>query len=147
MQKFTYPANQTLWEIYQQHSIVIKVSNQECLMSNTAYPKVEVSIDKQKFQLYVDDEYEDFKKENSLLSFCLVLRELENYQNGKDYLDWCTECELDPGNTQIKEYYSSLAKTFAEIKLLLGMIDSQISDYDFSLNDGAAQELRKGAIF
>jgi len=56
-----------------------------------------------------------------------VLRELEAYEDGGDYLKWCREQMFDSADQQIREYHMSLAKTYREVERILGKIDSRIS--------------------
>jgi len=91
----------------------------------------------------VDDEYKDFALNKSAMNLCLFLRELEDYQEEEDILKWCNLKGLNPGDAGILDYYKGLASIYADAKNILGTIDPQISDYDFELNAGAAQFLRR----
>lgn len=142
MEEFTYPEIQALHKIHQEYDIEISVSSNDFLAAKQYYPAVVLTVQNQSFRLFVEDEYKDFQKASPLLSLCLVLRELEIYHDSDSYLDWCKECMLEPSNVQVKAYYTSLEAIYKDVRLILGKIDSQISDYDFGLNAGAAQKLR-----
>ena len=146
MKPHEYPQIRSLEEIYQIHKVEISVSFDRFLAGNKDYPAVVLSLDNQSFLLFVDDEYKDLQKSNPILSFCVVLRELETYQYAKDYSAWCVEHSFDVANAQIKDYYTRLEKIYITVKNILGNIDSQISDYDFGLNAGAARKLRETSI-
>ena len=142
MEDFDYPEIQALRALYQKHPITIRVSETECLAGNSAYPKVELSIGENAFSLYADDEYHDFKIGNPLLSFCIILRELEGYAETEDFLAWCKDNGSDASHPEIRDYHMKLGALYSAIEKILGEIDCQISDYDFALNAGAAQALR-----
>lgn len=91
----------------------------------------------------VDDEYNDFAINKPALNLCLLLRELEDYQEEDDILKWCNLKGLNPGDTGVLEYYRGLTSIHTDVKNILGTIDPQISDFDFGLNAGAAQALRR----
>ncbi len=143
MDPINYPEIEALREIHRKHNVTIRVSKNEFLMENKSYPAVTFSLGGQSFKLFVDDEYEDFKLDSSALSLCLILRELESYKDEDSYQSWCKAQLLDPVNTEVKAFYKSLNGIYPEIEKILGEVNSQISDYDFGLNAGAAQELRK----
>lgn len=107
------------------------------------YPLVEFRLKGKSYKIYLDNEYEDLELGNPLLNLCLVLRALENYLDTEDYLVWCTQHGIDPANSVARNYHMGLGKAVREIALWIDPIDSFISDYDFELNAGAAQFLRK----
>lgn len=131
-----------LQKLFKDYNIVITVLPDFFISNNTLHPAVQLSLNNQVFKFFIDDEYNDIQYNNKLLLLCLVLRELENYQNSDDYLTWCSERFLDSSITTVREYHMSLRTTYNTIQRIIGTIDSQISDYDFQLNAGAAQELR-----
>lgn len=91
----------------------------------------------------VDDEYKDFELNKPAMNLCLVLRELEAYQEEEDILKWCNLKGLTPGTVGVLSYYKGLATIHKVVNEILGTIDPQISDFDFGLNAGAAQALRR----
>ena len=140
----SYPEIQALEKIYQENDIRIKVWDNESLSKQFNYPRVELTLKNQSFILYVDDEYNDFKMGNPLLSLCLILKELEAYEDEDDFLTWCKSQLLEVSDVKVLDYYRGLSKIYLQIEQLLGKIDSQVSNYDFEFNTGAAKELRKG---
>jgi hypothetical protein len=143
MNEKKYPSIIALKDIYTKFKISILVSTTDLLCDRTNYPALELSIGKNKFSLFIDDEYEDLAINNPILTFCLLLRELEDYDYALDYLEWCKHHDFDVSNSQVREYYLSLGSIYRDIENILGEINSQVSDYDFELNAGAAQFLRK----
>lgn len=142
-EKSHYPEIEELKEVHQKHEVKITVSTKDFLDGNMGYPAVVFSLKANSFHIFVDDEYQDFKNNNPLLSLCLILRELDYYSDSNDYVLWCKEHQLEPNNTQVLSYFRSLAGTYREIEKILGTIDSIINDFDFEMNAGAAFELRK----
>lgn len=137
-----FPEIQALQEIYQKYEITIHVSQDDFLTNTSNYPAIKFTINNDSFHLYINDEYEDLQYNNSLLSLCLALRELEMYHEGSDILSWCKSQQLEVNNSKVVDYYKSLSKIYVRIEEIIGTIDSQISDLDFQLNAGAIQELR-----
>ena len=132
-----------LKELHEKHVVDLRVLENDFLDGNVDYPAVLVSFGKKEFKLYVDDEYHDFKLKNPILSFYLVLRELEGFKFEKDYPTWCRAQLLDPNNSQVKNFFDGLDKTYSEVEKIIGKIDSMINGLDFELNAGAAQYLRR----
>ncbi|XOV66695.1 MAG: hypothetical protein ACFHU9_13805 [Fluviicola sp.] len=137
-----YPEIEQLASLRKQFNISIQVTD-EFLCGKSWFPKVEFQLNGASYFLFVDDEFEDFKINNSDLHLCLVLRSLENYKDSEDFLVWCTELGLPPSDIHVREYHLELRNIYPAIEKQLGRIDSFISDHDFELNAGAAQVLRK----
>lgn len=137
-----YPEIEYLKEIRQKHGVGITILTKDFLNGNKDYPAVIFSLGAKSFNIFVDDEYQDFKLKSPLLSLCLVLRELDYYSDSHDYILWCKEHQLEPNNTQVLSYFRSLAGTYRDIEKILGTIDPIINDFDFEMNAGAVFELR-----
>ncbi|GAB5416753.1 MAG: hypothetical protein Crog4KO_22420 [Crocinitomicaceae bacterium] len=137
-----YPEIAKLQALRLQHSIEVR-STHERLCNRADFPKVHFSVGQKTFSIFIDDEYEDLKIDNPDLHLCLALRSLENYADAEDFLVWCTQLGLDSTDNEARNHHLELSTTYSEIKKILGTIDSYISDFDFELNAGAAQELRK----
>lgn len=138
-----YPEIEALNQLWVKHKVMVKTDRSKLLDGKSYYPSVEFTLGNRTFQLFVDDEYDDLKKNYPLLNFCLVLRELEGYEYSENYQQWCQERFFEPEVAAINEAYEQLALVYKEVKEILGEIDSKISDYDFELNAGAAQAIRK----
>jgi hypothetical protein len=143
MEPEKYQEITALNDLYKKYNVSISISTDECLSGDIDYPAVEFSLDRKTFNLFVDDEYSDFKYNYPLLSLCIVLRELESYKFSDDYLQWCKERFFKPEDVQVRDYYMSLALIYKDIEKILGKINSQISDSDFSLSMGAIRQLRE----
>jgi hypothetical protein len=102
---------------------------------------IEISIENNSFRVQVDDEYTDLRKEIPALSLCVVLRSLEEYKEATDFLDWCKKTGIESNNNAL-EYFRTLATILVDIEKIIDPIDSYISAVEFTLNAGAAQELR-----
>jgi len=59
------------------------------------------------------------------------------------YPSWCKALNLDESNAEVRNHFDNLLQISQELKALVGTFDSVISDFDFTLNAGAAQELRE----
>ena len=127
---------------YQKHQVTINISKTVFLANNKNCPEIDFQLFGKQFKVFVNDEYNDLLTNSPLLSFYLVLRELEDYENASDYLEWCKHQSYDASNEEIREYHINLYSIHNEVKEMLGTIDSVISNYDFELNTGAAKEIR-----
>ncbi|PQB05391.1 hypothetical protein [Aureitalea marina] len=137
-----YPAIRQLAEL--QKALKPKITAVEGqYLQKEYYPLVHFELRGTTFPIYVDDEYTDLELGNRLLNLCLVLRALENYLDAEDYLVWCTQHGLDFGDSAAREYHMGLGTMVREIRKWIDPIDSFISDFDFELNAGAAQYLRR----
>lgn len=143
MEGKSYPEIQLLEAIYLKHKVSISISDIDFLGGNKDFPALVFSLGNNSFQLYVNDEYGDLQIENPLLVFCLILRELENYIHQNDYLEWCKSQLLEPANSQVRAYHMDLRNIYKDVEKIIGEINSHISSFDFELNAGAAQALRK----
>lgn len=137
----SYPEIQALQQIYDDHTIEIRVTK-DLYLREKEHTKVTFVLNNLAFELYIDDEYNDLSIGNPLLSLCLVLRELETYNEEEDIVTWSISKGIDPGNPMVLNYYKNLSKIYTQIEQELGKIDSHISDLDFQLNAGPAQVLR-----
>ncbi len=137
-----YPEIEQLSSLRKQFNISIQVTD-TVLCDKSWFPKVQFNIGNESFEIYVDDEYHDFKIDNPDLHLCLVLRSLEIYDDAEDFLVWCTQLGLEASDPVAREHHMELGSIYSAIEERLGTIDSFISDYDFGLNAGAAQELRR----
>ncbi len=140
---FDYPEIEALNQIYITHKVVTKTNRSQLLAGKAYYPLVHVTIAGQHFNVFVDDEYDDLRYNYPLLNLCLVLRELEGYALATEYEIWCQERLLDSANPQVKENHKHLATVYKAVTQLLGEVNSHVTDYDFELNAGAAQRLRR----
>jgi len=137
-----YPEIAALAEINHKFKVAIEVINEKYLAGKDYYPAIRITLQNKSFDLFVDDEYEDLEMGNHLLSLCLVLRELEAYQDADDFLIWCKQNAFPPSNIEVQNYHRSLGAIYREVEKIIGKVDSKVSDYDFELNAGAAQALR-----
>ncbi len=137
-----YKEVEKLRELYEKHGIEIVVSKNDFLNNQKDYPAIKITLDGYSFDMYAEDEYNNFQINNPLLTLCVVLRELEDYEYASDYTEWCIHHYFDVKNVQVLAYYRSLARTYREIESLIGKIHGQISDFDFECNAGPMWELR-----
>jgi hypothetical protein len=141
--KSQHPEIQALQNILQQHQFAIEAIEAHPNFTATEHLWVKVHLNQYSFVLLIDDEYKDFQLQNRIMNLCLMLRELETYEEANDILQWCNFKGLEVSNAEVLSYYKGLSTIYAKVEESLGRIDSQISDLDFGLNAGAAQELRR----
>ena len=139
----SYPEIEALEELIRRFNIRLKKEDNPGLQEGKESISVLLNIRDKSFELYIEDEYKDWREDNQALCLCLALRELEEYAEEADYLTWCNARGY-PGNIErIRQYHMDLRRIYREVREILGKIDSQISNWDFEMNAGAAQELRR----
>lgn len=138
----SHPEILALDALIKQHEIRFKQRIEDVLIPGKEHIAVRMQIGTHIFDLNVEDEYGDWKEENPALCLCLVMRELEAYAAAFDFLNWCHIQGYPAANGRVRRYHMDLGNLYAEIDKLLGGINSQISDWDFGLNAGAAFALR-----
>ena len=140
-----YPEIERLNEVYVKYRFSWKIDRSQNLVNQEYYPLIRFELEGHKFHLFVDDEYDDLRLNYPLLNLCLILRELEGYEFTSHYETWCQERFFDPENEQVRENFKHLSKVYMEVEKILGKIDSYVSDFDFEMNAGAAQKLRRSS--
>lgn len=110
------------------------------------WKSMSVKIENEIYLLHLDDEYQDLENEIPELTLCVILRNLEEFKDSSDYVNWCKSTGIDQDNPQTKNYFQYLSTVVPKIELIIGEIDSCISNYDFTLNAGEAQKLRQKSI-
>lgn len=143
LQQMNYPEIEKLNDLYLKHRFSSELNRSQILDNKSYYSLVRFELSGKNFELFVDDEYDDFRHNNPVLNLCLVLRELEGYECTSDFQTWCQERSIDSTDEEVKESFNHLVQVYREVEKILGTIDSQVSDFDFELNAGAAQSLRK----
>lgn len=138
-----FPEIAKLEEFISVNAVVIALVPGKGLDEKSYYPQVEFQIRNKVFKLFVDDEFDDLKLNKTPLSLCVDLREIEGVSIEGPYPNWCKALNLDASNAEVPSHYDNLQKVSKELKTQVGSFDSTISDYDFTLNAGAAQELRE----
>ena len=91
--------------------------------------------------ILIDDEYKDLTPGKTMINLFLFLRELELYEEADDFLVWCNFYFLEPSTSGLLDYYKDLGKTFTEISLILGEVDSCIAGLDYELRTGVIDAL------
>lgn len=140
MSEIPYPEVRALLQLQEQHDIKIKVIESD--FSGGDLQKVVFCLGPAKYLLYLEDEYEDFKRSNTLLHLFLVLLELEELKGTKNAQEWSKQKMLKWSNSKLLSYYDAMHKAITAIEQKIGTIDAQIPSLDYQLNSGAIQYLR-----
>lgn len=102
---------------------------------------VTLSVANTKWDVLVDDEFTDFEKGSQTLRWFLVLFSLDLYNETEDILEWSQEHNIPPQD--FISYYKNLPTIYSELETIVGNLDPQISDFDYTLRAGAYQELTR----
>ncbi|MDC8005041.1 hypothetical protein POV27_13345 [Aureisphaera galaxeae] len=137
-----YPEIEALKAFIEKHSVTAKNSNSERILEGLL--PVYFEMGRIAVEIQVQDEYNDLSRNNDLLSVVLCLRELEMIDEAENYEGWCFQNGIK-GNEALQVYFTEIEKVVPQLKqyFLDKELDSFISDWDFQLNAGAIQELRK----
>jgi hypothetical protein len=138
-----YPEITALNALISQFDISVSIVSDSFLAGRNDFPLIEMRAGNESFSFFVDDEFGDLALGNPPLSLCVALRTLESYEFAEDFLVWCTQHGLDAAGPGLLDHFKNLGEIYTKIQELLGEINSQISDFDFELNAGAVQMLRK----
>jgi len=133
-----YPEINKLRESIENHSI--EISEPLRHIRNTLF-FVRLTVDGKSWEVLVDDEFQDFAKGSLTLRWFLVLFALDLFKEAEDILVWGREHTINP--QEFLQYYKDLPTMYSEIEALVGDLDPQISDFDYTLRAGAYQELTR----
>ncbi|MEP2935328.1 MAG: hypothetical protein ABJM06_06395 [Gilvibacter sp.] len=136
-------------EITQLESFVLE-HDCHCTLLQVHYPEFgalvpcNLRLKRYSFDVFLDDEYEDVKRNNQLLLFELSLQSLVQVRESSDFLDWCNQLGLNPVHSSLLDYYKKAHAFCEQIAFLFtgNTVQGFISNWDFGLNAGAAQYLR-----
>ena len=133
-----YQEIEKLKSIYIEHSIQIKPLKRA---NNEGFLLAEITIEKQSWKIYIDDEYGDCNKDKPLVALYLMLFSLDVYHDSLDYLDWCNQNKINGSDLKWLTYYKSLEKTYSELKQIIGDMDPCIDSFDYQIRNGVIDAL------
>ncbi|PHS60691.1 MAG: hypothetical protein COB12_12865 [Flavobacterium sp.] len=133
-----YQEIEKLKSIYKKNSIQIKPLKRA---NFEGFVLAEITIEKQSWKIYIDDEYGDCSKDKPLVAFYLMLFSLDVYDDSLDYLDWCNQNKINASDLKWLTYYKSLEKTYSELKHILGDLDPCIDSFDYQIRNGVIDAL------
>jgi hypothetical protein len=137
-----YPEIKALQKLILDYNIKIEVIEKVNLAEKSYYPLVHFKLNDEHLNLYVEDEYGDFKLGNKLLNLCLVIRELENFKEANGFIEWCKWQMFEPNDSEVIHHFQNLSVCYQFFEKSFGEVNSYVSNYDFEMNAGAAQMLR-----
>lgn len=126
-----YPEIEKLQQYFTDFQILVqKLSDDNNLNSYW----VRLTINNISWNIFIDDEYQDFKKDKQLVGLYLTLVSLEEYKISSDFLVWAKEFNVNASDSKWLDYYKSLENTLQEIEVIIGEINSQIPYFDYSMH-------------
>jgi len=139
----TYPELKRLhdWAADRSLSVTIEATDADMISVDARILKIE-SPGKPAIKLTVFDEYNDARQDNLLLCLCLIAMEFGELGDAADARSWARANSLDERSDQIDDAHLAGVSARAAFVETYGKIPDTISDYDWSLNAGAAQALR-----
>lgn len=117
------------------------ISFEKLASKNNEFFLIRFSINKNYWDIYIDDECGDYNENNPLICLYLTLLALDTYKSTDDYLNWCHQYNIDSSELNWLDYFKELETTFHQIESELGVIDPCLSDYDYSLRTGVVDAL------
>jgi len=127
-----YQEIEKLKSIYIEHGIQIKPLKRA---NSEGFVFAEITIEKESWKIYIDDEYGDCSKDKPLVALFLMLFSLDVYHDSLDYLDWCNQNKINASDLKWLTYYKSLEKTYSELKQILGDLDPCIDPFDYQIRN------------
>lgn len=138
-----YPEIDSLFSLLEEKKMILRVSQSSSDLKTVSFIEVELTTPQGALIISVDDEYKDSELENSALLLQLVIFMIEEYEDCEDFSVWSTTYGLNASNHIHLEWFKRLGEITPRIREIISTDFSGISDYDWQLNAGAAQALRK----
>lgn len=91
----------------------------------------------------VDDEYNDAKSSSPPILLQLILFMCYEYEDCEDFLAWSKAYSLNASDPDVFDLYRTLGNIVPEILDIVGREEVGVSDFDWELDAGPAQALRK----
>ncbi len=103
-----------------------------------------VTVRGESWELFISDEYRDLSRNIPALSLEVVIRACEEYLEHKNSQTWCV-AESIPVRCQlpIRLHWEGYRQAAGNILVRLQPMAEQVSDLDWQLNSGRAQDLRE----
>jgi hypothetical protein len=98
------------------------------------------------WELFIDNEYDDFDVTNQPVCIYLALRALDDYCIEQNFKNWSRYYSLGSNSAEWKTYFDYLGKAYDEIETEWGSIDTFLKDDDYLMCDGAYVELLKTKV-
>ena len=126
----SHPYLNQLIDLQSSHAIQV-----QALEVPSTFFKIRLTIKGQSWDLYIEDEYQEFEINTSIKVF-LSLRALEDFEEAQDYEHWCRLLRLE-SDVAWESYFEYLKKAYRDISSLLGgTVDSFIPSLDYQLKSG-----------
>lgn len=125
----------------QENRLKIKNEATGLFWHNLNFQLISVEQNTRKRFFLVDDEYGDAKTNAEPILLNLLIYELQDYTEAKDYLIWCKEKSLSSESTEARAHYFHLRENELFLSALLEGL-KPVSPMEWQLNSGEAQMLR-----
>ena len=124
------------------HEISVRTLPNSDVLDVYALREVELRIGAERFRCLGDNECGDMDADNLPLLLSMILMELEAYDEVEDYLEWCREQAMPPGDAITRVLWDRLAENRAAIPKHLPEGLRSIGPFDWHLGAGATRILR-----
>jgi hypothetical protein len=139
-----YPEVQALVDAVRELNLVLSVEPPTPELDAISYRRIRVeSGDGRVVIIPVDDEYGDATDDNPELLLHLVLAACQVYEESEDALAWVREAGVQPASPLAADLFRESGEAVRVVRAIVGDRLQPISSWDFTLNTGAAQRLRR----
>lgn len=137
-----YPVIRQMQDTVDRLDLRFKSIDNDSYWYEKGFRRINISGSNWETFLLLEDEYKDLNTLHPLAILQLVLMECSEYEEAEDILTWCRFKGVDPVLNKVLDYYRHLNQAIPLLYQNLGSLQA-ISSFDWELNSGAAQALRK----
>lgn len=139
-----YPEVKALVDAVRELGLLLSVEPATPELDAISYRRIRVEAgDGRVVIIPVDDEYGDATDGNPELLLQLVLAACEVYEESDDALAWAQEAGIEPASPLAGALFRESGEAVLVVRAIVGDRLESISSWDFTLNTGAGQELRR----
>ena len=139
-----YPEVQALVDAVREFGLSLSVEPATPELDAMSYRRIRFAAgDGRVAVIPVDDEYGDAASDNPELLLHLVMAACEVYEEADDVAGWAREVGIDADAPPADGLYRESGEACRVIRAIVGDDLRPISSWDFTLNAGAAQVLRR----
>ena len=139
----THPEIDSLFNLIEKYHIELNLLPSKQWFSDISFREIEFTSMDYSCIIPVDDEYNDAKSSIPPILLQLILFMCYEYEDCEDFLAWSKAYSLNASDSDVFDLYRTLGNVVPEILDIIGREEVGVSRFDWELDAGAAQALRK----
>lgn len=140
----THSEVDSLFNLIEKYHIELNLLPSKQWFSDISFREIEFRSADYSCIIPVDDEYNDANSSNPPILLQLVLHMCYEFEDCEDFLVWSKAYSLvDASDPDVLDLYRTLGNVVPKILDIIGREEAGVSDFDWELDAGAAQALRK----